>query len=123
VVYSVTALAWLVSHETADVSAQYNHAPSHFMQSHIRKVHACLAVTCNLHFGQNDRDLLRATAVARGWNEYRNKSQHRKSTLEKNILAPLLTGLQDSVTAVRCCSAVRHCRLGTALETTQAPVE
>ena len=23
----------------------YNHAPCHFMQSHIRKVHACLAVT------------------------------------------------------------------------------
>ena len=25
----------------------------HFMQSHIRKVHACLAVTCHLHFWQN----------------------------------------------------------------------
>ena len=24
----------------------YNHAPCHFMQSHIRKVYACLAVTC-----------------------------------------------------------------------------
>ena len=23
------------------------------MQSHIRKVHACLAVTCHLHFWQN----------------------------------------------------------------------
>ena len=30
------------------------------MQSHIRKVYACLAVTCHLHFWQNDRDLLRA---------------------------------------------------------------
>ena len=37
--------------------------PCHFMQSHIRKVHACLAVTCHLYFRQNDRDLLRATAV------------------------------------------------------------
>ena len=36
------------------------------MQSHIRKVYACLAVTCHLHFWQNDRDLLRATAVTRG---------------------------------------------------------
>ena len=27
----------------------YNHAPYHFMQSHIRKVYACLAVTCRLH--------------------------------------------------------------------------
>ena len=37
------------------------------------KVYACLAVTCHLHFWQNDRDLLRATAVTRGWNGYRNK--------------------------------------------------
>ena len=49
----------------------------------IRKVYACLAVTCHLHFWQNDRDFLRATAVTRGWNGYRNKSQHRKSTLRK----------------------------------------
>ena len=46
-----TALAWLVPHETAAVTAQvlctpYNHAPCHFMQSHIRKVYTCLAVTC-----------------------------------------------------------------------------
>ena len=52
----------------------------------IRKVYACLAVTCHLHFWQNDRDFLRATVVTRGWNGYRNKSQHRKSTLEKKIL-------------------------------------
>ena len=63
----LTALAWLVPHETATVSAHvlctpYNHAPCHFLQSHIRKVYACLAVTCHLHFWQNDRDLLRATA-------------------------------------------------------------
>ena len=36
-----------------------------------------LAVTCHLHFWQNDRDFLRATVVTRGWNGYRNKSQHR----------------------------------------------
>ena len=41
----------------------YNHAPCHFMQSHIRKVYACLAVTCHLHFWPNDPGLLRATAV------------------------------------------------------------
>ena len=50
----LTALAWLVPHETAAVSAQvlctpYNHAPCHFTQSHIRKVYACLAVTCHLY--------------------------------------------------------------------------
>ena len=73
----LTALAWLVPHETAAISAQvlctpYNHAQCHFMQSHIRKVYACLAVTCHLHFWRNDRDLLHATAVTRGWNAYRN---------------------------------------------------
>ena len=79
----LTALAWLVPCETAAVSVQilctpYNHAPSHFMQNHICKVYACLAVTCHLHFWQNDRDFLRATAVTGGWNGYQNKSQHRK---------------------------------------------
>ena len=97
----LTALAWLVPHETAAISAQvlctpYNHAPCHFMQSHIRKVYACLAVTCHLHFWQNDQDLLRATAVKRGWNRYRNKSQHRKSTLEKKILPPLQQGFEPA---------------------------
>ena len=38
-------------------------------------MYACLAVTCHLHFGQNDRDLLRATAVTRGWNGYRNTEE------------------------------------------------
>ena len=82
----LTALAWLVPQESSARESQsrrvlctpYNHAPCHFMQSHIRKVYACLAVTCHLHFWQNDRGLLRATAVTRGWNGYRYKSQHRK---------------------------------------------
>ena len=97
----LTALAWLVPHETAAVWAQvlctpYNHAPCHFMQSHIRKAHARLAVTCHQHFWQNDRGLLRATAVTRGWNGYRNKSQHRKSTLEKKILPPFQQGFEPA---------------------------
>ena len=99
--WCTTTLAWLVPHETAAVSAQvlcipYNHAPCHFMQSHICKVYACLAVTCHLHFWQNDQDLLCATAVTRGWNRYQNKSQHRKSTLEKKILLPLLQGFEPA---------------------------
>ena len=78
----LTALAWLGPHETAAVSAQvlctpYNHAPCHFMQSHTRKVYACLAVTCH-----------------RGWNGYRNKNQHRKLTLEKQILPPFQQGFE-----------------------------
>ena len=74
------------------------------MQSHIRKVYACLAVTCHPRFWQNDRGLLRATAVTRGWNGYRNKSQHRKLTLEKKILPPLQQGFEPTTfqSWVRC---------------------
>ena len=60
------------------------------------RVHACPAVTCHLHFWQNGRGLLLSTAVTRGWNGYRNKSQHRKLTLEKKILPPLLPGLEPA---------------------------
>ena len=56
----------------------------------IHRVHACLVVTCHLHFWQNERDLLRATAV------YRNKNQHRKLTPEKKILPPLLPVLEPA---------------------------
>ena len=62
----------------------------------IRKEYACLAVTCHLHFWQNDRDFLRATVVTRGWDGYRNKSQHRKSTLEKKILPPFQQGFEPA---------------------------
>ena len=65
----LTVLAWLAPHETAAIS----------VQSHTHKVHECLAVTCHLHFWQNDWDLLCVTAVTRGWNRYRNKSQHGDS--------------------------------------------
>ena len=47
----LTALAWLVPHETAAVLAQilctpYNHAPCHFMQSHI--LNSVCVFSCNL---------------------------------------------------------------------------
>ena len=51
-----------------------------FTVSHIHlklpvcRVHVCLAVTCHLHFWQNDQDLLHTTAVTQGWNRYQNKS-------------------------------------------------
>ena len=89
-------------HKTAAVSTlvlciPYNHSPRHFMQSHIRKVRACLAVTCHLHVWQNGRDILRATAVTRGWNGYWNNSrQHRKLTTGNKILPPLLDGLEPA---------------------------
>ena len=59
-------------------------------------MYACLAVTCHLHFWQYDRDFLRATVVTRGWNGYRSKSQHRKSTLEKKILPPFQQGFEPA---------------------------
>ena len=95
----LTALTWLVPHETAVVSVQvlctpYNHAWCHFMQSCMRKGYACLAVTCHLHFWQNDQDLLHATVVTWGWNGYWNKSQHRKVTLENRTLPLLQQGFE-----------------------------
>ena len=79
-------------------------AEARFNKIHIRKVYACLAVTCHLHFWQNDRDFLRATVVTRGWNGYRNKNQHRKSTLEKKILPPFQQGFEPATfqSRVRC---------------------
>ena len=65
----------------------------HFIQSHIGRVHVYLAVTCHLHFWQNDQYLLHAIAVAQGWNRYPNMSQHRKFTLKKKILLLLLQDL------------------------------
>ena len=56
------------------------------------RVQECLAVICHLHFWQNDRDLVRAAAVTRGWNGCRNKSQHRQWTQVKKILSLLLPG-------------------------------
>ena len=59
------------------------------IRSHRRRVYVCLVVICHMHLWKNDIDLLHATAVTRGWSEHRNKSQHRKLTMEKKILPPL----------------------------------
>ena len=67
-------------------------------------MYACLTVTCHLYFWQNDQDFLRATVVTRGWNGYRNKSQHRKSTLEKKIFPPFQQGFEPTTFQSR----VRH---------------
>ena len=63
-------------------------------------VRACLAVTCHLHFWQNDRDLLRTTQVTLGWNGYQNKSQHRKLTLEKKKSAAAPTGTRTGFLSI-----------------------
>ena len=72
----------------------YNHVPCHFMQSHVRQVHVYLAVTCHLHFCQNDQGLLHVTEVTRGWNACWNKSQHRKLTLEIFFYPAAPAGIQ-----------------------------
>ena len=95
--YRCLVVIWLVPRETAAVSARsvYIIQPCtiimsyHFMQS---TVHACVDVTCHLHFWQNGRDLLPAAAVTWGWNGYQSESWHRKLPLEKKILALLLLG-------------------------------
>ena len=84
-------VTWLVPCETAVISARSVCTPQpctmshHFMQSHIRWVHACLAVTCHLHFWQNDCDLLPVTVVTWEWEGYWNKNQHRKLTPVKKF--------------------------------------
>ena len=92
----------LVPRKTAAVSAHvlcapYNHAPAYTVTSFVATCVGCtrmyLAVTCHLHSWQNDQDRLPATAVTRGWNGYRNNSQHRKLT---KILSPFLPGLEPS---------------------------
>ena len=92
-------VTWLVPRETAAISAhsvytmQACTVSCHFMQSHIHRVHVCLAVTCHLHFWQNDQDLFHAVEVERYW----NMSQHRKLTMEKKILLPGLKTCDHSV--------------------------
>ena len=72
----------------------YNSASCHFMQSHICKVHACLAVTCHLHFWQNDQDLLCTTAVILGG--VGGGGNTKKCTLQKKILLLLQQGLKPT---------------------------
>ena len=66
----------------------------------------CMRVSCNLPPALLAEwpGFLRATVVTRGWNGYRNKSQHRKSTLEKKILPPFQQGFEPSTfqSRVRC---------------------
>ena len=68
------------------------------------RVYACLGLTCHLHFWQNDRGLLRATAVIQRWNGHRIRVSTLTLTLEKKILPPLLPGfeLATNRSRVRC---------------------
>ena len=101
-------VTWLVPREAAAVSAHvlctlYNHAPIYSVTSSKATYVRCMScvASCNLCFWQNGRDLLCATAVTLEWYGYRNKSQHRKLTLEKKILPPLLPGLEPATSRSR----------------------
>ena len=50
------------------------------------RVYACLGVTCHLRFWSNDRGLLRATAITRGWNGHGIRVS-TQSRLAKKILS------------------------------------
>ena len=93
-------VTWLVPRDIAAISVHvpctaYSHAPVYVtirrVHIYIRRVHACLAVTCHLHLWQNDRDPLRTTAVA----EYRNESRQRKCHREDNSPAPPPAGTRN----------------------------
>ena len=75
-------------HTFCDHTTMHQFTVSHHSKG-LCRVYVCLAVTCHLHLWQNDWDLLRATAVARGRNRYQKRSQHRQLTLENKILMPL----------------------------------
>ena len=55
-----------------------------------------LAVTCHLHFRQNDQDLLLATAVTRGWTDIEIKSA-QKADPEENNSPAASAGTQTSL--------------------------
>ena len=78
-----------------------HHVTSLYAKPAHTSVHACLAVTCSrLHFWQNDRDHLRATAVTRGWDGYRNQSHVKVDKGEDNSpAAPAGTRTNDLSTS------------------------
>ena len=79
-------------------------AEARFNKIHIRKVYACLAVTCHLHFLAEWPGFFTCYCGNTGVERYRNKSQHRKSTLEKKILPPFQQGFEPATfqSRVRC---------------------
>ena len=123
-------VTWLVPRETAAVSAHsvcaiqphttMHHATSLYSKPRsLRRAYACLALTRPLHFWQNDRNVLififlffiflHTTAVTRRWDRYRNKSQHRKLTLEKKILPPLQQGFKPATFRAGVRRGCNHC--------------
>ena len=70
------------------------------MQSHRRKVYACLAVTCHLHIWQNDRDLLRATATGLTYLSVREQWRRKAIITKVEFLNSVYSDL-DSVFKIK----------------------
>ena len=72
-----------------------------FIRVHLTTYVGACVFSCNLPAAllQNDRDLLRITAVTRRWNRYRNQIPAREESaqkvdLAKNVFPPLLQGFE-----------------------------
>ena len=70
-----------------------------FNKSHIRKVYACLAVTCHCTFGRMT-GIFTCTCGNTGVETDTEISQHRKSTLEKKILPPFQQGFEPATLSI-----------------------
>ena len=109
-------VTWLVPSEAAAALAHvlciHHRLPPctslqcHFMQSHILRVHVCSAVTCHLHFWQNDREYFHSTAVTQGWKGYRNKSQHRMDPSTAPPLSRCYRKVSQAAAGKRACEPV-----------------
>ena len=94
----LTALTWPVPYETAAVSARSVYT----IQPCTMSLHAKPRASCTCVFSCNLPPALLAEWPGSftcyrgntGWNGDRSKSQHRKLTLAKKILPPLLQGLE-----------------------------
>ena len=86
-----------------------------FIRSRIRRMHVYSAATCHLPSAllQNDRFLLRAISVTRGWNGYGNKNQRRKVDAgeENSPATPAGTRTRDlSITRSPLVRRFQNCR-------------
>ena len=63
------------------------------MQSHIRRVHACLTVTCHLHFWQNDRDLFTCYCGNTGVERIPNAAQPQRPAESCTVTLTLACGV------------------------------
>ena len=123
--FSVQRWQWLVPHETAVVSAQILCTPqpiqpctmSLHAKPHRRNVYSGVfssGITrpCHLHFIGRMTGIFYVllSAVTRGCNGYRNKSQHRNSTLENQTSDVVEEAAAQAVGGHVSASSVRPCQ-------------